>query len=307
SSSSVIDSFNVTALDIDGNGSTLHEWDAFYSPVSYTLENPSLLQVTNLVVSSSNVGKTFTGDLMDHPGIDTSSTDIMTTLRYNGVSSIKIRLGATTTGSASTNRMYSIWFKNFSYNAPLKVLPVKLASFNATLNKNKVDLKWTTSSEQNVSHFVVERSFDGINFNDAGLVFAVGNSTQNVDYSFSDDISNVQANMIYYRLCSVDIDGKTDYSEVRVIRLNKQTDNSVTIITYPNPVNNELRITVPASWQNKKIAFELFNANGQLSKKTENASSSQTETINVSDLARGFYVVRVTCNGETAQQKIIKN
>ncbi len=310
SNPSLVNSFNVTALDIDGDGSKLHEWDAFYSPASYTVENPTLLQVTNLVVNSSTVGKTFTGDLNDHSGIDTTSTKIMTTLQYNNVNSIKIRLGATTTGSATnTDRMYSIWFKNFTYNAPLKTLPVKLVSFDATLNnsKNKVDLKWITATEENVSHFVVERSTDGVNFSDAGLVFAVGNSTQKVDYSLSDDISNVQSTVIYYRLCSVDIDGKTSYSEVRIIRISKDENTNVTIITYPNPVSSELRITVPANWQNKQVSFELFNANGQLMKRTDNSSSSQTETINVTDLSRGFYVVHVTCNGQTAQQKIIKN
>ena len=32
----------------------------------------------------------------------------------------------------------------------------------------------------------------------------------------------------------------------------------------------------------------------------------QTESININSLAPGFYIARVICNGETAQQKIIK-
>lgn len=309
SNPSVINTFNVTALDIDGDGSKLREYDAFYSPASYVLENNSALTVSNLVVSSQTVGKTFTGALITYNGIDTTQTSVMTTLTYNNVNSIKVRFGGTTTGSVTgANRMYSIWFKNFTYSAPLKTLPVKLVSFDATLNnKNKVDLKWTTATEENVSHFVVERSTDGVNFSDAGLVFAVGNSTQKINYSLTDDISNVNATVIYYRLCSVDNDGKFTYSEVRIIRITKDANSNVAIITYPNPVSNELHITVPANWQNKQISFELFNANGQLMKRTDNSSSSQTETINVNDLSRGLYIVRVSCNGETAQQKIIKN
>jgi hypothetical protein len=309
SNPSVIGSFNVTALDIDGDGNKLKEYDAFYSPASYVVESNSALTITNLVVNSQTVGKTFTAPVTQYSGIDTTQTDVMTTLAYNNVNTIKVRLGGVTTGSASnTDRMYSIWFKNFAYNDPLKTLPVKLVSFDATLNsKNNVDLKWITATEENVSHFVVERSTDGINFSDAGLVFAVGNSTQKVNYSLTDNISNINATVIYYRLCSVDNDGKFSYSEVRVIRISGQGENTAAIIVYPNPVSNELRITVPANWQNKKVSFELFNANGQLMKRTDNSGSSQTETINVSELNRGLYIVRVSCNGETAQQKIIKN
>nr|WP_287424193.1 hypothetical protein [Candidatus Brachybacter algidus] len=51
----------------------------------------------------------------------------------------------------------------------MSTLPVKLTAFTAILNNNKVDLKWTTASEVNVSHFVVEKSTDGINYSDAGM------------------------------------------------------------------------------------------------------------------------------------------
>jgi hypothetical protein len=185
-------------------------------------------------------------------------------------------------------------------------LPVKLSSFNAILENAKVKLTWTTATEINVSHFVVERSTDGINYADAGMVFAYGNTTESKNYSISDNIINLQATVIYYRLRSVDIDGKNELSNIRVIRVVKGTETTVSIITYPNPVNNDLRITVPANWQNKRAVYEIFSANGQIAKRVETGSSSQTETINVSNLAPGFYVVKVSCNNETAQQRIVK-
>jgi hypothetical protein len=115
-----------------------------------------------------------------------------------------------------------------------------------------------------------------------------------------------QASVIYYRLRTVDVDGKSGYSATRIIRIGKQTGQTISILTYPNPVSNELRITLPDNWQNKKVTFEIFNANGQVSKRTESANSGQTETLNVSNLVRGFYFVRASCEGQTAQQKIIK-
>lgn len=191
---------------------------------------------------------------------------------------------------------------NFTSPSPL---PVKLLNFNASLNNNKVDLTWATATETKANYFAVERSTDGKNFSDAGMVFAYGNTTERKDYSLSDDISNLQTTVIYYRLRSVDIDGKSEYSATRVIRIAKQTGTSISILTYPNPVSNELRITIPDSWQNKNVTFEILNATGQVSKRIQNGSS-QTETLNVNSLAPGLYIVRATCEGQIAQQKIVK-
>ncbi len=306
-----INNFNITGVDIDGNGGNLKEWDAFYGNSSYTVENNTLLTVSNVTGTINQptlAGKKFIGSATDYPGIDTSATEIMATVSYINTSSVTIRMGATTTGSASNaNRMYSAWFKNFNYSNPITILPVKLASFTATLNNNnKADLKWTTASEINVSHFVIERSTDGTNYSDVGVVFTYGNATDLTNYSFSDNLNNVQSAIVYYRLRSVDIDGKSQYSDTRIIRISKQAENTITITTYPNPVTNELHISIPNNWQNKKIVYEVLSANGQTSKRMEMASSSQTETVNMSSYAPGFYVVRVICEGQTAQQKIVK-
>jgi|CXWL01.1.fsa_nt_gi hypothetical protein len=305
-----INNFHVTGLDIDGNNDKLKEWDAFYGGNSYTTENNTQLAVSNVTGTinlPSLAGKQFLGTSIDHSGIDTAATELMTTVSYTNTSSITIRLGATTTGSASNaNRMYSVWFKDFAYTAP-QTLPVKLTSFTAMLNNNsKVDLKWSTATETNLSHFIIERSTDGTNYGDAGMVFAYGNTTAKSEYTFADNISNIQSGVVYYRLHSIDVDGKNQYSDVRIIRISKQAENNITILTYPNPVSNEVRITIPANWQNKKVVYELFSVNGQAARKIETASSGQTETLNISNLNSGLYIVKVTCEGKTAQQKIVK-
>jgi hypothetical protein len=188
------------------------------------------------------------------------------------------------------------------------ILPITLASFNATLtNNNKVDLRWVTTSEVNVNYFAVERSLDGINFSDASLVFALGSTTSENKYSFSDNITSVSSPVIYYRLRSVDNDGKTQLSEIRMIKLIKQIQNNISILTYPNPVTNELRITIPAAWQNKTVVYEVIALNGQTASKTAKANAGQTETTDVSRLQSGIYTVRVSCDGQTAAQKIVKH
>ena len=192
-----------------------------------------------------------------------------------------------------------------NFGAPI-TLPVKLLSFTAQLNlNNKVDLKWSTASELNASHFVVERSLDGQAYSDAGIVFAVGNSTTIQQYAFTDNLIPTAKTVIYYRLRQVDVDGKADYSATRIIRTGKQ-DATATILTFPNPVASELRISIPNNWQGKKVNYEVVNVSGQTAKRMVVANSSQTETVDMSSLAPGFYLIKVACNGEVAEQKIIK-
>ncbi len=195
-----------------------------------------------------------------------------------------------------------------STNGTVNLLPdVNQTSFTVMLNnESKVDLKWSTATEINLSHFMVERSTDGINFSDAALVFAYGNTTSRSDYAFRDNISNIQSDVVYYRLRYVNVDGKNQNSEVRSLRIGKQADDNNSIVTYPNPVSKEVFINIPANWQNKKVGYEIVSENGQTAKKIEVGNSSETESIKVSNIAPGFYIVKVTCDGVTAQQKIVK-
>jgi hypothetical protein len=300
-----------TEVDLDGDNSKLHEVASFYSPSSFILENPTNLSVSNLTQMLlgilTNVGKTFDGVVADHNGIDTFATNLMVTTQYNNINSFTYRAGGSTTGASSkTDRQYSVYFKNFNYTAPIITLPITLESFNAVLNNNKADLTWTTAQEMNVSHFVIERSFDGKNFTDAGNVSAYGNSFDRKNYSFSDNLANTSQTVIYYRLRSVDNDGKSQLSAIRIIRIGKQGE-LVKMVTYPNPATSELRITVPANWQNREVLVEVFNPNGQQVKAIKDNNASQTETIAINDLATGFYFIKATCGNESAQQKFIKN
>lgn len=297
---------NATALDIDGN-LNLKEFAELRMGNGATANAMGGLNL-DIALLNLLLGKFRADNILgiERDGIDTTSYNNMFTGKNNNISSFSIRYGTSTLLPQQDDRQFSMYMKGFSYPDQV-TLPVELLSFTATLNNNKTDLKWTTATEKNVSHFVVEKSLDGKTYDDAGLVFAYGNTSEKVNYSFSDNnINTSKAGVIYYRLRSVDIDSKAQYSQVRMIRIGKQAEQTIAILTYPNPVTNELRITVPANWQGKKVSYEVLNNNGRLSIRTETGSSSQTEAINVSSLSPGVYVVRVICDGEVAAQKIVK-
>jgi hypothetical protein len=60
-------------------------------------------------------------------------------------------------------------FSSFYFASSNVILPVRLLTFTGSLqNNNSVLLSWKTENEINTSHFIVERSIDGSNFNNIG-------------------------------------------------------------------------------------------------------------------------------------------
>jgi hypothetical protein len=182
-------------------------------------------------------------------------------------------------------------------------LPLDLLTFIGKIEAGGNELKWSTVDEIDTDRFEVENSLNGTTFSAIANIATKGNNsslTNNYSYLHKNPADGVN----YYRLKMIDIDGKYKYSPV--IKINNVLEKRINIVTYPNPVSNEVRITIPAAWQNKKVVYEIFNASGQTIKRVETANSSQTETMSVSSLSPGFYIVRVKFNGQIAQQKIVK-
>jgi hypothetical protein len=124
----------------------------------------------------------------------------------------------------------------------------QVTSFTGKLNNNRIDLKWATSSEKKVSHFIIEKSIDGKNYSQAGIVFAYGNTSEAMNYPFFDKNVNAgQSGMIYYRIRVIDNDGKNELSSVATIRIEKKNEQTIAILTSTDWVSNEIRIATPAS------------------------------------------------------------
>lgn len=99
------------------------------------------------------------------------------------------------------------------------ITPVVALSFNVLLGKENVKLNWVTVAEKNISHFIIEKSTDGQYFSNAALVFAFGNTTTPMEYSFVDNMINVDPTILYYRLRTVNNDKTSQLSDVRMIRV----------------------------------------------------------------------------------------
>jgi hypothetical protein len=110
-------------------------------------------------------------------------------------------------------------------------------SFYATLkNDAKVVLNWVISNDKPASHFIIQRSSDGNDFSDAAVLFTDNTTLSKKYYRYADNISDVDSGLLYYRIKTVGLDGKTDYSKVKTVRVEKKIEEqSITI----NTINRE--------------------------------------------------------------------
>src|SRR5690606_17264426 len=82
-------------------------------------------------------------------------------------------------------------------------LPVVISSaFSARANGNTAILTWTTASETNNSHFILEKGTNGTNFSTLSTIASKGNGAQ---YSYTDFSPADGTN--YYRLTQIDNNG----------------------------------------------------------------------------------------------------
>jgi hypothetical protein len=102
------------------------------------------------------------------------------------------------------------------------------------------------------------------------------------------------------------MDSRAKTSDVRIVRIGKTSD-AVKVISYPNPVVNELRITIPLNWQDKQVSYQLMNSNGQVIKLYTTQHASQTEVISMTQVPTGMYIMKVTSGNEIATQTIVKS
>jgi len=88
------------------------------------------------------------------------------------------------------------------YYSILNPLPIELSDFKCRSEKTGINLSWNTTSEKNNAFFKIERSSDGVNFNEVGRVIGAGNSNELKAYSYTDQYPSRGVN--YYRLTQVD-------------------------------------------------------------------------------------------------------
>jgi Secretion system C-terminal sorting domain len=176
-------------------------------------------------------------------------------------------------------------------------LPLKMIAYNASPIPPKegfanwtVNNIWTTANEINVSHFNIQRSTNGRDFIPIGQVKAQNKS--NNEYQFTDllTINNLLL-IFYYRIQSVDKDGRLSYSEIKKI---STINYQLSIKVYPNPATNYVVIAT----KNAKL-INITDCLGRIIQQLNNPAEHQT--INTKQLPKGIYYITAFYNNGNSQ------
>lgn len=106
--------------------------------------------------------------------------------------------------------------------------------------KDKISLlKWDTQTEIDNNYFVVEKSYNGVDFFPIGYINSqYHNSTIACHYTFMD--SNSIDGTQFYRLQQVDMNGTNKYSSTVAVTIHKPVLELLSL--FPNPVQDELHL-----------------------------------------------------------------
>ncbi|RYY53915.1 MAG: T9SS type A sorting domain-containing protein [Chitinophagaceae bacterium] len=177
-------------------------------------------------------------------------------------------------------------------------LPVTWGAFTAQERNSRVDLRFSTLTEENTSHFLVQHSTDGVSYHVVGKLPAQGNSGTEVFYSYTHNSPDLAA-VNYYRIEQVDIDGNSKYSSVRPVRFNN--GRVVAVMVTPNPVRGSMQLNI----QQSDLRIQLSSANGAVVRNWN--FQKGVHSVSVDNLPAGIYQLSVfDKTGRIETQQIVK-
>lgn len=184
-------------------------------------------------------------------------------------------------------------------NSSSVLLDLELTEFDAVkFGRNSTKLDWATAMESDLSHFVVQRTVDGISWQDVGTVQAVGNSVETLDYSYIDRnvyLPGTGKAIFYYRLKSLDLDGTFEFSNIRVVTFeSKDAEGGLSL--QPNPAFDYIEAGLNKDVTHiYDVTYQLIDVSGKVI--AEGRFDDSYVRLDVKHIASGMYFFKVLHDG----------
>lgn len=188
-------------------------------------------------------------------------------------------------------------------------LPVELISFNAFQNNNTIGLNWVTASEINNHGFEIERKFYNNIESDwriIGFKEGYGTTSEQKTYSFTDDISGLNAEKAAYRLKQIDFNGSFSYSDIIYV------ENVIPLTfnlaqNYPNPFNpsTNIKFNLP---KDEFVSLKIYNSLGKEVSVIINETTTAGNYVvpfNASELSSGIYYYQLSAGNFSSTKKML--
>ncbi|HEY8400464.1 MAG TPA: PKD domain-containing protein, partial [Cytophagaceae bacterium] len=174
-------------------------------------------------------------------------------------------------------------------------MPVSWLRFDGEYKAGSVILEWATASEINNSHFLIERSIDGISFTPIGRVEGSGTTSDFRYYKYIDN--SPVFGKAYYRLRQVDFDESADLSNIIEVNANSSIINVV-----PNPSKENFTISISGA---ESATIYVTDVLGKLVFEATSIDELKNITFG-DDLPEGTYLLNVITQDTSYTEKLIK-
>ncbi len=195
------------------------------------------------------------------------------------------------------------WTTSYTSNSVIanaqSSLPVELVDFTAkSMDENGVLLEWRTDAEVNNSGFEILKSLDGDQWTKIGFEQGYGNSNETKYYRFT-DVSPQKANVIYYRLRQIDLNGQSELSKVEVVHLSDYQPIAQ-LVPFPNPTNGIFKLHGDFP---EDVLLTVYDQMGGIAKQCIASHSAQ---FDLSNLVNGVYTLIISYQNNVKTCRLVK-
>jgi hypothetical protein len=169
--------------------------------------------------------------------------------------------------------------------------PARISAFAAIKLNGYNDIQWNAVSEQNTRKFIVEYSYDGINFQSAGEVLA-GNGLYELKHYTQD------TRPLLYRVRIEELNGRFHYSDLALL-------DGIALLPveiYPTVVTGNV-MNVNAVFPVERI--NVISAEGQQMFAKDLNGEKDFFRVNIPSLNKGMYLITFYGNGWKTTSKFI--
>ena len=180
-------------------------------------------------------------------------------------------------------------------------LAIDVSSFEINTENCNNTLFWEVENEEAFSHFVVEKSDNGVQFATIGEI----NLNDAMAYSFEDPSTT---NNTYYRLKLVNLDGTFEYTST-LSAMNDCNEGASNIKLYPNPAtatHDVINLDFYTSATNANVTI-MDNIGRVIYNNVHQTQEGENNLkLDISDFPTGIYLVNLEIGMESESLKLIK-
>lgn len=167
-----------------------------------------------------------------------------------------------------------------------------------------IGLKWQINNNSSVTHFIVERSFDGLSFEDAGVMISEENVHGSCIYEMNNEVVDLDEGFVFYRIRVFYKIGYDQASEIKSIKI-EENEIRGEFAAYPNPAGDVIQLRLPDELRNKDIVLKVYNGAGNVVLATI-WTAARKDALTVARLSPGLYIIRAFTEGENHQCLLVK-